>query len=141
MITSSGYNHNILELGRGNTNPDSDLHQVVLVSGYTFNAGHTNFNTQIASTEIAGGNGYTTGGQVLTNITWTYDSGENRTTFDADDTTWNATGGNIGPTSGAIVKCGNIPLFYVDFDGPKTATEGGEFKLRWATLGLYYFNQ
>jgi len=43
--------------------------------------------------EVANANGYTTGGQALTSVTWTRATGT--TTFDSADVVWTASGGSI----------------------------------------------
>lgn len=43
--------------------------------------------------QVANGNGYTTGGVALANVTWTRSGGT--VTFDADDPAWTASGGPI----------------------------------------------
>ena len=50
--------------------------------------------------QVAGANGYTTGGNTLSGVTWTQTGGV--ATFDATDTTWTATGGSITARYGVI---------------------------------------
>jgi len=53
-------------------------------------------NTQLSDiTQIANGNGYTTGGTALTSVTWTRST--NTATFASADVVFTASGGNMGP--------------------------------------------
>jgi hypothetical protein len=52
--------------------------------------------------EHANGNGYTTGGQALTNEVWTHSGGT--VTFDCDNVVWTASGGSITARF-AVVYC------------------------------------
>lgn len=54
--------------------------------------------------EIAGGNGYTTGGYTLLSVTWTEAGGI--TTFDSADPQWTASGGPISARFAVIRKVG-----------------------------------
>lgn len=60
--------------------------------------------------EVANGNGYTTGGLTLSGVTWGQAGGT--ATFDSNDMSWTATGGNIGPLLYAVVRStsGSEPL-------------------------------
>lgn len=66
---------------------------------HTFKAVLTNtapdaLDTQLSDiTQIANGNGYTTGGETLTTVTWTRST--NTATFASDDVVWTASGGAI----------------------------------------------
>jgi len=56
-----------------------------------------------AQDELASGNGYTTGGQTITGLALTEDDTDDRAELVFDDLTWTASGGDIGPTSGAMI--------------------------------------
>lgn len=53
----------------------------------------TNSTLSQLTNQVANANGYTTGGNTLTSVTWTQTGGT--ATFDAADTTWTASGGSI----------------------------------------------
>lgn len=60
----------------------------------------TNGTLASLTNQVAGANGYTTGGNTLSGVTWTQTGGV--ATFDASDTTWTATGGSITARFGVI---------------------------------------
>lgn len=52
--------------------------------------------------ELSTANGYTSGGQALTGVTWAQSSGA--ATFDATDPSWTALGGSIGPFVWGVIR-------------------------------------
>lgn len=79
--------------GDGTIDFDTDAFNLILVtSSYTPNLAHDEY-ADVSGVEVANGNGYTTGGVTLANVTWTRSSGV--TTFDSDDAVWTASGGSI----------------------------------------------
>ena len=79
-------------IGDGTIDMDNDTFKLMLVtSTYTFSAAHT-VKTDITN-ELSTANGYTAGGASLTSVTWSQTSGT--ATFDAADTAWTASGGNL----------------------------------------------
>jgi hypothetical protein len=70
-----------------------DIKIALLTSSYTPNVDHVYYDVSITN-EVANANGYTTGGQSLTNKTLTYDaSGVGK--FSSDNTLWTVTSGSI----------------------------------------------
>jgi hypothetical protein len=61
----------------------------------------------------------------------------NKASITWDDVSWTATGGNIGPTPGALIidTTANFVLGYLNFDGDKTATVGNDFDIN--NIALY----
>lgn len=73
---------------------DLDSHtfkMALLTSSYTPSLAHDEYAD--LTNEVANGNGYTTGGETLTGITWGQTSGV--ATFDSDAVVWTASGGTI----------------------------------------------
>jgi hypothetical protein len=73
---------------------DLDSHTfklALLTSSYTPNAAHDEYADLTG--EVANANGYTTGGEALTGVTWAQTSGVGK--FDSDDVVWAASGGSI----------------------------------------------
>lgn len=67
---------------------DSDTLKVMLTtSGYTPNQDTHRYKSSVTNEVV--GTGYTAGGQTLTGVSISYNSGTNTTTIDADDPTWN----------------------------------------------------
>lgn len=73
-------------LGDGTIDLDTHTFKLALVSdSYTPDADDTVW-ADISSNELGSGNGYTTGGETLTSVTWTRSG--STTTFDADNVSW-----------------------------------------------------
>jgi hypothetical protein len=80
-------------IGDGTIDLDSDSFKIALLgSGYTPSGAHDVYS-DVSANEIENGNGYTTGGAALANVTWTRST--NVTKFDSDDQVWTASGGSI----------------------------------------------
>jgi len=56
------------------------------------------------TSEVANGNGYTTGGKSLTSLIWTVGASAMQYMLDAADPIWTATGGNIANIKFAMIK-------------------------------------
>ena len=54
--------------------------------------------------EVAAGNGYATGGQALTGVTWTTGASASQYRLDCNDPIWTATGGAINSIKFALIK-------------------------------------
>lgn len=97
-----------------------------------------------AITQIAAGNGYTTGGTALTGVTWTETgAGTGTWKFDAADTVFTAAGGSIGtfryavlyddtPTSPADPLVGML-----DYGSAVTITVGNTFTIDVGAGGIF----
>lgn len=64
----------------------NDTMKIALLTGYTFDATHE-FFSDVSGDEITG-TGYSAGGETLTTVTATYDSGTKTWKFTCDDPTW-----------------------------------------------------
>lgn len=111
----------------------------MLCTAATFNATDTTL-AGITKTEVASGTGYTSGGGLLNNVTVT--SSLNDAKFDADDVTWNASGGSIIASFGILYNqsAGDLPLAFINFDGVQTAGDATQFKVIWNLNGIFTFN-
>ena len=134
-VTISLYNHTAkLLLERSS----SDTYKVRLVSAGTFDATHTTLSGT-GATEVANGNGYTTGGATLANVAVTTVT-TNDAKWDADDVTWNASGGAIEATGAQIYNdtvANDPPLAWIDFGETKTAASGRPFQIAWDAAGIF----
>jgi len=93
MATASVYKKFILKLNTGETfNWESDTIKVALLtSAYTPDEANDEFFSDVEANEVTG-NGYTAGGEILSNTQVTYDSGNDQYILTADNVTWtNAT--------------------------------------------------
>ena len=69
------YNNFIDRLGEKVYDMPNDTHKLVLLDdGHTPNATHVDY-ADISGDELSNGNGYTTGGETLTGVTWTLTGG------------------------------------------------------------------
>lgn len=99
-------------------------------------------NTTIGDVDGAGakevsGNGWTTGGITLSNVTITQVT-TNDTIIDADDVDVVATGGSIGPAYACVLydATSSKPLVYIDFGQAQSAGDTTSFKIVWNENGI-----
>lgn len=141
-VTVSKYNTYTLYTGGSvagvaqinHANAASGAFRVVLVNdSYTFSSNHSAYS-QITN-EISAAN-YTSGGLVLTNVTYTVGT-SGTATFDASDVTVTASGTDMS-AAGAVVRVGEGgPLmFFVDFGQTEVASDGNTFNINWSADGI-----
>jgi len=128
-------NHFKYLLEKGDIDLDNDTIKCALMaSGFTFDKDNHETWADVSSDELAEGNGYTSGGQALTGATVTEDDSNDRAEVSYDDVEWTASGGNIGPTPGAILYDDSLseqPIIgYIDFGENKTAQDGAKLRIR-----------
>lgn len=137
-VTVSLYNHTA-SLFLSGTIKNTDSFKVILLSAGTFSAANTTLSQASAGyTEVSNGNGYTSGGLLLTNVV-TPTVTTNDAKFDADDAIWNATGSGITAAEAIIYDdtvTNDPPLFYIDFGTSETAPASTDFKIIWPTNGI-----
>lgn len=136
-ITITPYNHTAKLISEGVIEP-ADTFKVALYTAATFNAANTTL-AGVTKTEVANGNGYTTGGQALSGVTVTTVA-TSGSKFDADDLTWAASGADLTASFAILyddTETGDPPLFFIDFGGAKTAGDGTDFKLIWNASGIW----
>jgi hypothetical protein len=63
----------------------------LVTDAYTPNRDTHDFWDDVSASELANGNGYTTGGVTLTTVAWTYDSASDQVRLDFDDPSWTFT--------------------------------------------------
>lgn len=135
MTTATLYNHTP-KLFANNQAVLADL-KVMLVNAHTFDATHANISS-ISADEVSG-NGWTVGGEALANAAVTVVDTTNAK-LDADDVIATATGGDIGPATGAVIyqdtTSSEFPLAYIDFEGSETAGDGTDFRINWHADGI-----
>jgi hypothetical protein len=134
--TISLYNHTVRRFLDG-SNAVGDTFKVRLMSSATFNATHTTL-AQTSGTEVANGNGYTTGGATLSGVTVSTVT-TNDAMFDANDVTWTASGGSISAVAAILYNATDTdspPVAFIDFGGTETAGDGTDFKIVWNASGI-----
>lgn len=136
-VTVSFFNKFIEHVGGNDVNLKTDTFKIMLVDNYTFD-GTDDELTDIGAVEIPEAYGYTTGGATLSNVTFAYAAGY--TKFDADDLSWEASGGTIGVASGAIIydsTADDLLVCYVDFGQDESAGDGTDFKITFNANGIF----
>jgi len=116
-------------LVKGDIDFDTDTVKCALMaSGFTFDKDAHATWADVSADELAEGNGYTSGGNTLTLSSIAEDDTNDRAEVTYNDTEWIASGGNIGPTPGAILyddtTADDTVIGYIDFGGDKTAQDG-----------------
>ncbi|KLO31574.1 hypothetical protein ABW16_01685 [Mycolicibacter heraklionensis] len=113
-------------------NLSSDTLKVILLdNGYTFSDSHR-YQSDLGAHEIPNGNGYTTGGQALTNQAVSYAS--KTLSLTADNPVWNDS--TITAYKAAVVDttpgtaAANPILTVIDFGGAESDTNG-TFQITW----------
>jgi hypothetical protein len=116
----------------------ADTVNCALFSAGSYTSTDTAYNT--SGTEVANGNGYTTGGQAVgTRTTSTATTTPNLCKISAA-TVWTATGAGFTATAAKLydTTVSNHPIAYIDFGGSQTASGGGTFTITWdATNGVF----
>lgn len=86
--------------------------------------------------EIAGGNGYTTGGETLSNVTVSIDTSADQVDIDADNITWTATGGAIPEVGAAVIyndsHASKTVVLAIDFGADYITAEDKLFQLNFS---------
>lgn len=136
-VTISLYNHTAKRFAEGE-NGASDDYNVMLCTAATFDATDA-ILSDITKTEVADGDGYTTGGAPLTGVAVTTVS-TNGAKFDADDATWTASGGPITASYAILYNAtdtDNPPVAFIDFDGSESAGDTTDFLIVWDSDGIF----
>jgi hypothetical protein len=137
-VTISLYNHTTKLFAEGSNAVASKTFKVKLFTAATFDAAHTT-ETAAGGTEVANGNGYTTGGATLSGVAVSTVT-TNDAMFDANDVTWSASGGSITASYARIVNStDSTPLAFIDFGGSQSAGSGTDFKIVWNSSGIFTF--
>lgn len=138
-VSVNVYNHTSKRFADG-SNAVGDTYKVLLATSATFSAANTTL-AGITYTEVANGNGYTTGGATLSNVAVTTVT-TNDAKFDADDVTWTASGGAITASYAILYNstdANSPPVALIDFGGSESAGDGTDFKIIWNSNGIFTF--
>jgi hypothetical protein len=139
-VTISVYNHTATRFASG-ANAEGDTFKVMLCTTATFDATNTTLASITTKTEVASGNGYTTGGVALTGVAVTTVT-TNDAKFDANDASWTASGGAITASYAILYNdtdANDPPVAFIDFDGSESAGDGTDFKVIWNANGIFTF--
>lgn len=106
---------------------------ILMATGFTFNKDSHHQYSNVSASELASGNGYTQNTKVLTGVSVIENDSDDRAEITWTNPEWVATGGNIGPTPGAIIfddtDSSDSIVGYIDFDEEKTQVSGGTFTI------------
>ena len=137
-VTVTAYHSFKQKLGQAVFNFTSDTLKIVLLNASYTPVAASHDELADLTNEVANGNGYTTGGVALANKTWTLAAGVMK--LDADDASWAASGGDIGPARYGVLYddtvSGDPLICYIDFGADKTAGDGTSFIIRWDSAGV-----
>jgi hypothetical protein len=137
MATLQLYNHTAQRFASG-ANSSTDTYKVKLLTAATFDATNVTL-AATGGTEVAGADGYTTGGATLSGVAVTTVT-TNDAKFDANDVTWSATGGGITASFAIIFNdtdTDDPPVAFVDFGGSRTVNSGNDFVISWNADGIF----
>lgn len=138
-VTFTYYDHFLEVLGDGTLDMDTDSFKLALLDNtHIFNAVNTIF-ADVSADEIAAGNGYIAGGNVLTSVTYVQTAGVVK--FDSDDVIFTASGGPIATSRFAVLydtTAANALLGLIDMDADKTPGDGDTLTIQFdAGNGLF----
>jgi hypothetical protein len=136
-VTVSLFNHTAKRFADG-ANAVGDTYKVALYTAATFDAAATTL-AGVTKTEVANGDGYTTGGVALSSVDVTT-TGTNGAKFDANDVSWSATGSGITASYAIIYNdtdADDPPVALIDFGGSESASDGTDFLIVWNAAGIF----
>ena len=110
----------------------NDSFKIILMdTGFVFNPDTHHGYSDVSGEELATGNGYTQNTKVLAGVSVTeYDAGD-YTSVTWSNVSWTASGGDIGPTPGAIIfddtvtDHADVIICYISFEADYTQLEDG----------------
>ena len=117
-------------LATGAIDFSSDTFKIILMqTAFVFDKDAHEEYADVSGNELAGVNGYTTGGATLAGVSVIKDNIDDRAEITWSNVTWSAVGGPIGPASGAIIYddsvAGDPIIGYIDFGADYTQPDGG----------------
>lgn len=141
-VTVSLYNHTTAKFADGSF-AVGDTYTINLYSAFTHDAtATTKTAAESGATQLTTANGYTQNAKNLANVAVSTVT-TNDAKFDADDVTWTASGGDIGPARYALLfndtDANDPPVLSIDFGANFTANTGTDFKITWNASGIITF--
>lgn len=124
---------NFGSVGTGQGNPDS-FKIILMGSSFVFNKISHSSYSDVSASQLGTNYGYTTGGNTLGSLIIAFNVDTLEITYPT--VAWTASGGDIGPTVGAIIydntpalDTDKVAVAYIDFGGLQTAYDGGQFSI------------
>lgn len=136
MATFNKYEDFVEQLGLETHDLANDTLKLALfTSTHTPAASDTSYSA--LSNEVAAGNGYTSGGETLTTVSWSETGGT--ATLDADDVSWTASGGSIAYQYAVLYNntaAGTNLICYWDEGSEVTIADGETRTLQFDASGI-----
>jgi hypothetical protein len=141
-VTITLYNHTVSRFASG-ANAFNDVYKINLYSVFDFDAADTTkAAAEGGATQLATDFGYTQNDKALANVAVSVVT-TNDAKFAADNVSWTASGGDIGPASYALIyndtDADDPPVAYIAFGEAKTANTGTPFNITWDASGIVTF--
>lgn len=136
-VTIQVYNHTLRRFSDG-ANAPGDTYKLMLCTSATFDAANQTL-ASITKTEVANGDGYTTGGKALTNVA-VATVATSGSSFTADNVSWTASGGGITASKAILYNdtdADDPPVAMIDFGESKTAVATIDFLVAWSANGIF----
>ncbi len=124
----------LLELVRGEHDLEDDTLKIALMdTTFAFDPETDATWSDVSSSEITAGNGYTSGGEELTTVSASISVTDDRVRIDADNVTWTASGGAIASTGSAIIynttHANDTIVKCIDFDADYATADTRLFQI------------
>jgi len=137
------FDHTVIRFLQG-LNSASDVYKINLYSAFTLDpSATTKAAAETGATQLPTSHGYSQDSKALTNVAveaFTTNDGR----FAADNVSWSASGGDIGPASYAMIyndtDANKPPLLLISFGEAKTANDTTPFNIVWNSNGIILFS-
>jgi hypothetical protein len=115
----------------------------LVTDAYTPDRDAHNFRDDFTGSELANGNGYTTGGVTLTGLTWSYDTASDQVRLDCDDPSWTFTASKTWRYGIGYIDTGGADstdplIFLLTWDSNQTVSTA--YTLTIDSAGLLYLD-
>jgi len=136
MATVTISNRFKYEKGIGTIDFSSDTFKAILmVSGFTFDPDSHGTYSDVSGSEVANGNGYTSGGATLSvSSAWVQDNTGDQATITWSNVTWTASGGPIPDFDAAIIyddsHANDVIVGCIALDSTVSLSAGSGFQLQ-----------
>jgi hypothetical protein len=132
-MSSTASNKVKYAVATGVINFSSDSFKIILMAtGFTFNKDTHHGFADVSASELATNYGYVRNTKTLSGVAVTEDDTNDKCAVTWSNASWTASGGDIGPTPGAIIfddtvaaPTADVIVGYIDFGGDQTQVNGG----------------
>lgn len=129
MASLPGNNFRV-ELAGGDIDFGADTFKIILMgSGFVFDPDTHDGYSDVSASELSTAYGYTAGGATLGGVAVTQNDTDDQCDITWNNISWTASGGDIGPTCGAIIyddtHASDCIIGFIDFSADYTESDGG----------------